>query len=437
MFGKGPLFIGASAGCASCAVLIRDPAFLSLLQSLQISSILAFACLIASAALLAYAALSFKNQDKSVSYPATSWPQGKPRFTTSYDLQYNLEDKAGSFASVCDLIVKEVLEELEPDYEMPKVEVEWIQRMLEYNLKGGKMNRGLMVVEAGIEMIKYQGGTPTNSDLIRFAVSGWCIEFLQAFLLMADDIMDDSATRRGKPCWYRVEGVQMIAINDFLIVESIVFKVLKRHFGTEPDLLSNMYDLFHETLFQTECGQLIDTRCDGMELHEFTEERWEKQVKYKTSFYSFYISVAAAMLQVGVRKQSSFDTAREILVKMGIYFQAQDDYLDVFGTEKQLGKIGTDIQDKKCSWLFVKAYNKVDLDPKAKAILDTHYGKCKVKTPEEEKVKQVFRDLKLPELWQEYEDNAKEEILALKNNVTDLPWSIFEIFLNKIFKRDK
>eukprot|EP00746_Dinoflagellata_sp_MGD_P070999 gnl/MRDRNA2_/MRDRNA2_28986_c0_seq1.p1 gnl/MRDRNA2_/MRDRNA2_28986_c0~~gnl/MRDRNA2_/MRDRNA2_28986_c0_seq1.p1 ORF type:complete len:437 (-),score=94.40 gnl/MRDRNA2_/MRDRNA2_28986_c0_seq1:147-1457(-) len=433
--GKGALLIATSAGCASCAVLIRDPAFLSLLQSLQLGSIVAFACLVASAALLVYATLGSVTQ-ANVSYPATSWPHGKPRFTTSYDLQYDLKDKMGSFERVCDLILTEVLEELEPDYEMPKQEVDWIRNMLEYNMKGGKMNRGTMVVEAGIQLIKFQGGTPTNSDLIRFAVSGWCIEFLQAFLLMADDIMDDSATRRGKPCWYKVEGVQMIAINDFLIVESIVFKLLKRHFGTEPDLLSNMYDLFHETLFQTECGQLIDTRCDGMELQDFTEERWEKQVKYKTSFYSFYLSVAAAMLQVGIRKQATFDAAREILVKMGIYFQAQDDYLDAFGTEEQLGKIGTDIQDKKCSWLFVQAYQKLG-DAKSKAVLDAHYGKCKVKTPEEEKVKQVYRDLKLPELWQEYEQNAYDEIMALKSTVKDLPWSIFEIFLKKIFKRDK
>ena len=39
-----------------------------------------------------------------------------------------------------------------------------------------------MVVEAGVELLKFQGKTPTNSDLIRFAVAGWCIEFMQAFL---------------------------------------------------------------------------------------------------------------------------------------------------------------------------------------------------------------------------------------------------------------
>ena len=39
---------------------------------------------------------------------------------------------------------------------------------------------------------------------------GWCIEWLQAYFLVADDMMDNSVTRRGQPCWYRNPKVRLL-----------------------------------------------------------------------------------------------------------------------------------------------------------------------------------------------------------------------------------
>jgi geranylgeranyl pyrophosphate synthase len=51
----------------------------------------------------------------------------------------------------------------------------------------------------------------------------------------------------------------------------------------------------------------------------------------------------------------------------------QDDYLDCYGAPEVIGKIGTDIEDNKCSWLVVQALERVT--PEQRLILEQNYGK--------------------------------------------------------------
>ncbi len=151
------------------------------------------------------------------------WPAiDKPPFVRRpYDF-YDLKEPKKSFVGVCERLIEETVAELRTCYEVNETEIEWIENMLKYNVMGGKMNRGLMVVEAGKLLFKEL----TNDDLNRLAVLGWCVEWLQGWLLVADDFMDASITRRGKPCWYKVEGVEKIAINDAFLIEMLLFKTV-------------------------------------------------------------------------------------------------------------------------------------------------------------------------------------------------------------------
>jgi len=89
-----------------------------------------------------------------------------------------------------------------------------------------KKNRGLLTVLTYKELVDKSELTEENVKLAQYL--GWCVELLQSFLLILDDIMDDSETRRGQPCWYKKENVGKIAINDALMIESAIFYTLKK-----------------------------------------------------------------------------------------------------------------------------------------------------------------------------------------------------------------
>ena len=67
-------------------------------------------------------------------------------------------------------------------------------------------------------------------------------------------------------------------------------------------------------------------------------------VKYKTSYYSFYLPVALGLILAGHGQEKTLQRCEEICLAMGEYFQIQDDYLDCFGDPAVIGKVGTDIQ---------------------------------------------------------------------------------------------
>ena len=120
------------------------------------------------------------------------------------------------------------LVQAEKDDNQVQIAVDWIDRMVEYNVPHGKLNRGIAVVEGMRALAKPDA--PVSDDLMHKAtVVGWCIEWLQAAFLVWDDIMDESVTRRGQPCWYKQGDVKMNAINDGLVLECQIYSMLKRH----------------------------------------------------------------------------------------------------------------------------------------------------------------------------------------------------------------
>jgi farnesyl diphosphate synthase len=340
------------------------------------------------------------------------------------------------FEEFFDRLRAEIVEDLPTVYELSGEATAWVDRMMTFTVAGGKMNRGLALMSVQETLAKDKGLKLTNKERCQSAALGWCIEFLQAFFLVADDVMDDSVTRRGQPCWFRLPEVKLVAINDSFILESCVYKILKKYFGREK-FYPQLVDLMIETTRQTELGQLLDltSQVQGapIDLNRFTIDRYLAIVKYKTAFYSFYLPVALGMIVAGVTDAREYDKAREILCIMGTYFQIQDDYLDCYGSPEVIGKIGTDIQDNKCSWLVVQALDLVN--PKQRKVLEENYGQHDAKKVA--KVKKLFVELELEARFNDYEEQSYKEIQALLSTVKSMPTEIFEFLLRKIYKRSK
>ncbi|OVA08278.1 Polyprenyl synthetase [Macleaya cordata] len=339
-------------------------------------------------------------------------------------------DLKSSFLKVYSDLKSELLHD--PAFDFTDDARQWIDKMLDYNVPGGKLNRGLSVVDS-YRLLK--GDDLTEEEIFLTSALGWCIEWLQAYFLVLDDIMDGAHTRRGQPCWFRVEKVGMVAANDGILLRNHIPRILKKHFRGKPYYV-DLLDLFNEVEFQTASGQMIDliTTIEGeKDLSKYTLPVHRRIVQYKTAYYSFYLPVACALLMSGENLDDHVNV-KDVLIEMGTYFQVQDDYLDCFGSPKVIGKIGTDIEDFKCSWLVVQALELVNEDQKK--LLYENYGKADSACVE--KVKRLYKDLDLEGVFAEYERNSYEKLTSsIKVHPSKAVQAVLKSFLGKIYKREK
>ncbi|KAL3820852.1 hypothetical protein ACJIZ3_006757 [Penstemon smallii] len=339
-------------------------------------------------------------------------------------------DLRAVFLEVYSVLKSELLND--PAFEWTDASRQWVERMLDYNVPGGKLNRGLSVIDS-YKLLK--ADELTKDEVFLASALGWCVEWLQAYFLVLDDIMDNSHTRRGQPCWFRVPKVGMIAVNDGIILRNHIPRILKKHFRGKPYYV-DLLDLFNEVEFQTASGQMIDliTTIEGeKDLSKYSLPLHRRIVQYKTAYYSFYLPVACALLMAGENLDNHVNV-KDVLIDMGIYFQVQDDYLDCFGEPEMIGKIGTDIEDFKCSWLVVKALE--HCNEEQKKILFEHYGKTD--PADVAKIKVLYNEINLQSVFTEYESKSYEKLTSsIEAHPSKAVQAVLKSFLGKIYKRQK
>ncbi|XP_015921433.1 farnesyl pyrophosphate synthase [Parasteatoda tepidariorum] len=310
----------------------------------------------------------------------------------------------------------------------------WHLKVLDYNMKSGKRNRGTAVVKA----YKVLSNNATAEGIFHASILGWCVEMFQAFFIVADDIMDESVFRRGELCWYKKPEVGMIALNDSFLLQSGVYKVLRKFFEGSKSY-NQIVQEFLQTNEKTVYGQCLDMLSNpphGKPQYDlFTMERYNAIVEYKTSYYTFCLPVHLAMHLIGDKTAEEFQITRDLGLKLGLLFQIQDDFLDCYGDPEITGKLGTDIAQGKCSWFAVTFLETAD-DSLKKEWME-NYG-----TSNEKSISQVmnlYKTLNMQDKYMKFEQELYSDINGLikdKLNNTSMQ-ELFSYLLNKMYKRKK
>ena len=98
-----------------------------------------------------------------------------------------------------------------------------------------------------------------------------------------------------------------------------------------------------------------------------------------------------------------------------------------------IGKIGTDIESAKCSWLIATALP--ICSPAQRQLILDNYGQddaAKVKV-----IKGIFEDLQLRKAYMEYEEESYKILMAKVDSMTALPGGIGHDLIAKVYKRSK
>ena len=165
-------------------------------------------------------------------------------------------------------------------------------------------------------------------------------EMFHNFTLLHDDIMDSSKKRRGFETVHEKWNVnQAILSGDSMLIMATEFLDFY-----DSKIQKDLLKLFNSTALEVCEGQQLDIEFEKKTDIDFDD--YIEMIKKKTS-----VLIASSIKMGGIINQldsGELDILYEIGLNLGIAFQIQDDYLDLFGDEKIIGKkVGQDVVNNK------------------------------------------------------------------------------------------
>jgi len=230
-----------------------------------------------------------------------------------------------------------------------------VETIRDFTLRGGKRLRPILMV------LGHNLFADENDKIVKASIS---MELTQTYLLIHDDIMDQSDLRRGMPSFHvdirnrlnlTHDDAQRLSENLAIVAGDLADSyshqaLFDAGFGSEETLKASVE--LSRIIETTGYGQLLDVYSS---IHDsFVQNDLMRLHLWKTAKYTIEGPLVLGALLSGTKKDFSYLSHYGYL--LGVAFQLHDDILGLFGEEKQTGKsIKGDVNEGKKTLLMIKA----------------------------------------------------------------------------------
>ena len=233
--------------------------------------------------------------------------------------------------------------------------------------------------------------------------SAVALELLHDFLLVHDDIVDKSPTRRGKPSMHvmlqkyldinkskkiKFNGQDLsIIAGDIIYAMAIeAFLSIKEDYPRKENALRH----FIKAAAYTGAGEFIELLSGIKNIKNTTKADIYKIYDYKTAHYTFSAPLSTGAILAGA-SSGQVKSLNSYGIALGRAFQIKDDIIGIFGNEKKIGKSTlSDLQEAKKTLLVWQAYRNSNLT--GKRTINNVLTKKKVTRNDLKTMKTIIKD---------------------------------------------
>lgn len=308
------------------------------------------------------------------------------------------------------------------EIELPGGALAGLYEPISYGLSaGGKRLRPALVLMAAEAF----GGEEAVAKAMPAAIG---MEIFHNFTLLHDDVMDNSDMRRNRPSVKAKWNVNTAILSG----DTMLTLAVKQMMHVDDDKLRRVLDIFNDMAMKVYEGQYLDMDFESRET--VTRDEYLEMISLKTG------ALLGASAQIGALIGGASDKDAELCARfgtlLGLAFQIQDDWLDVYGDSTTFGKpIGGDINNNKMSYLLLTALESGTPEAEAlKSAMQMAPGDTKVRV-----VTNIYDKLDMSaKVRKEVGHYSSEALTALrKSELSESAREPFRLMIDKLTGRKK